>query len=111
MGICGGLAYGITGNAGKVGLRAIVGENDDVVGFVTDNDLEVCGEVRVIFNPYTELSIGGYYDFIRDVLTSEGGCAARPLREEGIGQGQGFVLRQTQVAVLGVDKKQGFARR
>ena len=41
---------------------------------------------------------------------SSSDAVARRFYKEGIGQRQGFVLRQAQIAVLGVDQKQCFAR-
>ena len=79
------------------------------MGFVADDDLKVCGEVRIVLYPYAELRVGGNYDFFRRQF-SPGDAKARRFGKEGIGQRQGFVLRQAQIAVLGVDQKQGFAR-
>ena len=97
-------------NASKVGLRAVVGENNDVMGFVADDDLKVGGKVRITLDPYTELGISGYYNFLWRQF-SPGDAKARRFGKEGIGQRQGFVLRQAQIAVLSVDQKQGFTRR
>ena len=62
--IDGGFTDGIAGNAGEVRLRAVCGEDDDVVGFVADDDLEVCGKGRVVPDPYTKLGVGGYNGFV-----------------------------------------------
>lgn len=106
----GGSTNSISRNAGEVGLRAIGGEDDDVVGFVADDDLKVGGEVGVLLYPYAKLSVGGGYDFFGRKF-SPGDAVSRRFRKERIGEGQGFVLCQTQVAVLGVNKEQGFAGR
>ena len=61
----GGFTDGVAGNAGEVGLRAVCGEDDNVVCLVADNDLKARGKGRVIFDPYTELGVGGYNGFVR----------------------------------------------
>ena len=109
VGICGCLTDGVARNTGEVGLWAVVRENDDVMCFVADDDLKVCGKGRVILYPHAKLGVGGDYDFFRRKF-SPGDAAACRFCKEGIGQGQGFVLRQTQVAVLGVNQEKGFAR-
>lgn len=111
VGIGGSLANGIAGNAGKVRFRTVCGEYHDVMGFVADNDLKVCGKGRIIPNPHAELGIGGDYDFVRDDFTGKSGYATCPLREEGIRQCQGFVFCQTKIAVLGINEEQNLAGR
>ena len=108
-GICGGLTDGVARNAGKVRLRAECGENDDVVRLVAYDDLKARGKIRIFSDPHTELRVSGNYDFFRWKF-APGDAAARRFHEEGIGQGQGFILRQAQVAVLRVNQEQGFAR-
>ena len=80
--------------------------------FITDDDLKVCGKVWIALYPRAKLRVGGYDRFIGTVFFTKWqmGCA-RVLLEKHIGAGQGFVLCQTQVAVLGVDKKKCFVRR
>ena len=107
--ICGGLTDSVARNTGKVGLRTIVGENDDVVGFVADDDLKVGGEVRIVLHPHTKLGVGGDYSFLRRQF-SPVDAAARRICKEGIEQSQGFILRQTQIAILGVDEKKCLVR-
>ena len=102
--IFGGLADGVARNAGEVRLRAVCGKNDDVMCLVADDDLKASGEIRVVLYPYTEPSIGGNYDFFWWKF-SPGDAAPRRFNKEGIGQREGFVLRKTKVAVLGVDKE------
>ena len=80
------------------------------MGFVADNNLKVCGKVRIVLHPHTKLGVGGDYDFFRRKF-SPGDAASRCFCKEGIGQSQGFVLRQAQIAVLSIDQKQSFARR
>ena len=104
-----GFADGISGNAGKVRLRAVCGEDHDVVGFVADDDLKAGGKIRVVLHPYTELGVGGYHDFVRDILGGGKGCAARQGLKEHIRHRQGFILCQTQIAVLRINKEQSFA--
>lgn len=60
----GGFTDGVAGNAGEVGLRAISREDHDVVGFVADDDLIVCGKGRVVPDPYAKLGVGGYNGFV-----------------------------------------------
>ena len=108
--ICGGLADGVARNTGEVGLRTVCRECNNVVGFVADDDLKASGEIGVVLYPYTEPGIGGNYDFFWWKF-SPGDAAARRFCKEGIGQRQGFILRQAQIAVLGINQEQGFARR
>ena len=61
----GGFTDGIAGNAGEVRLRAVCGEDDDVVCLVADDDLEARGKGRVVPDPYAELRVGGYNGFVR----------------------------------------------
>ncbi len=103
-----GFADGISGNAGEVGLRAVCWEHHDVVGFVADDDLKAGGKIRVVLHPHTELRVGGYHDFVRDIFDGGKGCAARQGFKEHIGHCQGFILCQAQIAVLRINKEQGF---
>ena len=80
------------------------------MGFVADNNLKVCGKVRIVLHPHTKLGVGGDYSFLRRQF-SPVDAAARRICKEGIEQSQSFILRQAQIAVLGVDQKQGFTRR
>ena len=107
-----GFTYGVSCDAGKVRFGAVCGEQNDVVRLIADDDLEVCGEVRIVPHPYTELRVGGYDRFVGKVFFSKWqmGCA-RIVFKKHIWAGQGFVLCQTQIAVLGVDKKKCFVRR
>lgn len=84
VGICGCLTDGVARNASEVGLRAVSGEDDDVMGFVADDDLKVGGEVGVLLYPYAELGVGGGYDFLGRKF-SPGDAASRRFRKERIG--------------------------
>ena len=108
--ICGGLTNGVARNTGEVGRRTVFGECNNVVGFVADDDLKVSGECGGVFYPNAKLGVGGYYNFFGRQF-SPGDAAARRFCKEGIGQSQGFVLRQAQIAILGINQEQGFARR
>ena len=62
------------------------------MGFVADDDLKVCGKVRVILYPRAKLGVGGDYSFLRRQF-SPVDAAARRICKEGIEQSQGFILR------------------
>ena len=96
--------YGVSCYAGKVGFGAVCWEQNDVVRFITDDDLEIGGEVWIAADPRAELRIGGYDRFVGTVFFTEWQMGyARVLLEKHIGADQGFVLCQTQIAVLSVD--------
>lgn len=55
--------------------------------------------------------VGGYDRFVGTVFFTEWQMGyARVLLEKHIGAGQGFVLRQTQIAVLSINEKQCLVR-
>ena len=105
-----GFTDGVAGNAGEVGLRAVCGEDDDVVCLVADDDLKARGKGWIVPDPYAKLGVGGYNSFVRRQF-APGDVGSRCFRKEHIGHRQGFVLRQTKVAVLGVNKEKCFAGR
>lgn len=109
--ICGGFTYGVARNAGEVRLRAECGEDHNVMRLVADDDLKASGKSGIVSDPYAELRVSGNNDFVGDILCRWERCAARQLREEGVRQCQSFILRQAQVAVLGINQEQGFAGR
>ena len=79
--------------------------------FIADDDLKVCGEVWIALYPRAELRVGGYDCFVGTVFFTEWQMGyARVLLEKHIWTGQGFVLRQTQIAVLCINEKQRFVR-
>ena len=99
-----GFADGVSCYAGKVGFGAVCGKQNDVVRLITDDDLKVCGEVWIAADPCAKLRIGGYDRFVRTVFFAKWQMGyARVLLEKHIWTGQGFVLCQTQIAVLSVD--------
>ena len=103
--------YGVSCYAGKVGFGAVCWEQNDVVRFITDDDLKVCGKVWIALYPRAELRVGGYDRFVGTVFFTEWQMGyARVLLEKHIGAGQGFVLRQTQIAVLSINEKQCLVR-
>lgn len=53
-----GFTYGVARNAGKVRFGAVCGEQNDVVRLITDDDLEIGGEVWIVPHPYAELRVG-----------------------------------------------------
>ena len=108
-GIYGGFADSVAGNASKVRLRTERGENDDVVRLVADDDLKARGKIRIFIHPHAKLCVGCDNDFFRRHF-SPSDAAARRFDKEGVGQGQGFVLRQASIAVLRVNQEQGFTR-
>ena len=72
--------------------------------FITDDDLEIGGEVWIALYPRAELRVGGYDRFVGTVFFAKWQMGyARVLLEKHIWTGQGFVLCQTQIAVLSVD--------
>ena len=98
--------YGVSCYAGKVGFGAVCGKQNDVVRLITDDDLKVCGEVWIAADPCAKLRIGGYDRFVRTVFFAKWQMGyARVLLEKHIGAGQGFVLCQTQIAVLSINEK------
>ena len=106
-----GFTYGVARYAGAVWFRAVCREQNDVVRLIADDDLKVCGEVWIALYPRTELCVSGYDCFVRTVFFTKWQMGyARVLLEKHIGAGQGFVLRQTQIAVLGVDEKKCLVR-
>lgn len=99
-----GFTYSVARNAGAVWFRAVCREQNDVVRFITDDDLEIGGEVWIAADPCAELRIGGYDRFVGTVFFAKWQMGyARALLEKHIWTGQGFVLSQTQIAVLSVD--------
>ena len=103
--------YGVSCYAGAVWFGAVCREQNDVVRLITDDDLKFCGKVWIAADPYAELRIGGYDCFVRTVFFAKWqmGCA-RIVFKKHIGAGQGFILCQTQIAVLGVDEKKCLVR-
>lgn len=99
-----GFTDGVARNACEVWFGAVCGEQNDVVCFIADDDLKVCGKVGIVLYPDAELRVGGYDRFVGAVFFAKWqmGCA-RVLLKKYIGARQGFVLRQTQIAVLSVD--------
>ena len=78
---------------------------------ITDDDLEVCGKVWIALYPCAELRVSGYDCFVGTVFFAKWQMGyARVLLEKHIGAGQGFVLRQTQIAVLSINDKQCLVR-
>ena len=78
---------------------------------VADDDLKVCGEVWIALYPRAELRVGGYDRFVGTVFFAKWQMGyARVLLEKHIWTGQGFVLRQTQIAVLSINEKQCLVR-
>ena len=106
-----GFANGVSRNAGKVGFGAVCWEQNDVVCLIADDYLEIGGEVWIAADPRAKLRVGGYDRFIGTVFFTEWqmGCA-RVVFKKHIWAGQGFVLCQTQIAVLGVDEKKCLVR-
>lgn len=106
-----GFTYSVARNAGAVWFRAVCREQNDVVRFIADDDLEIGGEVWIALYPRAELRVGGYDRFVGTVFFTEWQMGyARVLLEKHIWAGQGFVLRQTQIAVLCINEKQRFVR-
>ena len=106
-----GFTYGVSCYAGKVGFGAVCWEQNDVVRFITDDDLKVCGKVWIALYPRAKLRVGGYDRFVGTVFFTEWQMGyARVLLEKHIWTGQGFVLRQTQIAVLCINEKQRLVR-
>lgn len=106
-----GFTYGVSCYAGKVGFGAVCGKQNDVVRFITDDDLKVCGKVWIALYPRAKLRVGGYDRFVGTVFFAKWQMGyARVLLKKHIGTGQSFVLCQTQIAVLGVDEKKCLVR-
>ena len=106
-----GFTDGVARYAGKVRFGTVCWEQNDVVRFITDDDLEIGGEVWIALYPRAELRVGGYDRFVGTVFFTEWQMGyARVLLEKHIGAGQGFVLRQTQIAVLSINEKQCLVR-
>jgi len=99
-----GFTDGVARYAGKVRFGTVCWEQNDVVRFIADDDLKVCGEVWIALYPRAKLRVGGYDRFVGTLFFAKWqmGCA-RVLLEKYIGSCQGFILRQTQIAVLSVD--------
>lgn len=99
-----GFTDGVARDTRNVWLGAVCGEQNDVMRFIADDDLEIGGKVRIVLYPDAELRVGGYDRFVGTVFFSKWQMGyARVLLKKHIGTGQGFVLRQTQIAVLSVD--------
>ena len=78
---------------------------------ITDDDLKVCGKVWIALYPRAKLRVGGYDRFIGTVFFAKWQMGyARVLLEKHIWTGQGFVLRQTQIAVLSINEKKCLVR-
>ena len=106
-----GFTYSVARNAGAVWFRAVCREQNDVVSFIADDNLEIGGKVWIVPHPCAELCVSGYDCFIRTVFFAKWQMGyARVLLEKHIGSGQGFVLRQTHIAVLSINEKQCLVR-
>ena len=107
-----GFTDGVARDTRNVWLGAVCGEQNDVMRFIADDDLKVCGKVGIVLYADAELRVGGYDRFVGAVFFAKWqmGCA-RVLLKKYIGARQGFVLCQTQIAVLGVDEKKCLVRR
>ena len=78
---------------------------------ITDDDLKIGGKVWIVPHPYTKLRVGGYDRFVGTVFFAKWQMGyARVLLEKHIWTGQGFVLCQTQIAVLSINEKQCLVR-
>ena len=78
---------------------------------IADDYLEIGGEVWIAADPRAELRVGGYDCLVGTVFFAKWQMGyARVLLEKHIWTGQGFVLRQTQIAVLSINEKQRFVR-
>ena len=66
-----GFTDGVSRNAGKVGFGAVCWEQNDVVRFIADDDLKVCGKVWIALYPRAKLRVGGYDRFVGTVFFSK----------------------------------------
>lgn len=99
-----GFTDGVARDTRNVWLGAVCGEQNDVMRFIADDNLKVCGKVWIALYPRAKLRVGGYDRFIGTVFFAKWQMGyACVLLEKHIWAGQGFVLRQTQIAVLSVD--------
>ena len=104
------LTQGVACETGEVRLRAKCWEYGYVVCFVAHNDIEERFQFWIMPHPYPKLRIGSCYNF-GWVAVRERKCRVfDAVFIEHIGHCKRFFVCQTNIAVVGINEKKGFAR-